>query len=488
MKKIIAIITFAALPALLTGCGGEDGIFVDKRDGKKYKTVKIGEQVWLAENINNDGGGKCYDDDPSNCAKYGRLYTWVEALTACPAGWHLPSDEEWTQLTDFAAGSSYESKDLFEKHKLAKELKSKTGWNENYGTDDYGFSALPGGFGESDGSFGGIGYWSLWWSTTEDDTSQAWNRNIHGANSLSRGNWDKTYLFSVRCVKGKPSAKAKAEAEAAVAQARAEAEAAAVAAKARADSIAAAGFPSLKPSEIGEFVSKDTEEGGDAYGFHTDPNGEYYHFASFASDGDTQWDGFRYDEKFTATSTLAPQGKTNYSTENFRNTTSWTSTTYEYGGKRGTTWCEGVKGYGIGERVTMSITTQAAYKDVVSFYRLLIVNGFAKNAATWKNNARVKTMRLYVGGKPWCDLQLADVMKPQIFKFHEELHILPAKAGKKIPATGKFTEEFSSSFPNKFPVYQTDLSFEIIDVYSGDKYDDTCITGIALEVASSGVY
>jgi len=260
--------------------------------------------------------------------------------------------------------------------------------------------------------------------------------------------------------------------------------------------LAAAGMaqalPWLTLSEIGEFVSLLTEADsthpnwGSTDSFKDDPNGEYYHFDSFVSGGDTQWDGFMYGEEFTAASTLAPQGKTNYSAENLRNTPSWTSpATYEYGGKRGITWCEGVKGYGIGERVTMSITTKAYYEDVTSFYRVLIVNGFARNAATWQNNARVKILRLHVGGKPWCDLYLSDIMKPQIFRLPAKLHIYPSKAGKKIPAKGAFTEKVDNT---EFPVYQTDLSFEIIEVYPGDKYDDTCITGIALDVYSGGVY
>jgi hypothetical protein len=237
-------------------------------------------------------------------------------------------------------------------------------------------------------------------------------------------------------------------------------------------------LPSLTPSETGEFASKISNP-DDAYGFRADPNGKYYHFESFVSDGDTQWDGLWYSEEFTATSTLAPQGKVNYSAENLKNDRT-------AGGNRGTTWCEGVKGYGTGERVTMSIETRAGYNDVVSFGALLIVNGYAKDAATWKKNTRVKTLRLYVGGRAWCDLQLSDTIKPQIFSLPEDLHIVPAKSGKVVSKAAASKEQ--SHDGNRNPAYKTDLTFEIIEVYPGDKYDDTCITGIALNILTSGVY
>jgi hypothetical protein len=99
----------------------------------------------------------------------------------------------------------------------------------------------------------------------------------------------------------------------------------------------------------------------------------------------------------------------------------------------------------------------------------MVVNGYAKNQTAWKNNSRVKAMKLYVGGKHWYDLNLKDVIKPQIFNLE---HIIePDKSGKKVAtqAEGK-----------KISTYQTDLSFEIVEVYPGDKFDDTCITGITL--------
>jgi uncharacterized protein (TIGR02145 family) len=166
--------------------------FTDSRDGKKYGTVKIGKQVWMAENLNyNANGSKCYNNQDGNCAKYGRLYNWATARTACPKGWHLPSDAEWTALTDFAGGSS----------NAGKKLKSASGWNSNgNGTDEFGFSALPGGFGNSDGSFGYVGDYGDWWSSTEYNAAYAWGRDVDYYNAdVDRGSDGKASFFSVRC-------------------------------------------------------------------------------------------------------------------------------------------------------------------------------------------------------------------------------------------------------------------------------------------------
>ncbi len=82
------------------------GIFTDHRDGKCYKWIKIGSQIWMAENLNylSSSGSWCYDDLISNCNIYGRLYDWETAMTACPIGWHLPSSEEWESLTLYLGG------------------------------------------------------------------------------------------------------------------------------------------------------------------------------------------------------------------------------------------------------------------------------------------------------------------------------------------------------------------------------------------------
>jgi len=176
------------------------GTFTDSRDGKTYKTVKVGGKTWMAENLNFAAeGSKCYDNEDANCAKYGRLYNWETALKACPAGFHLPSDDEWKALTD-AVGGEYDGE---------KKLRSTKGWDYG-GTDDYGWSALPGGNGGSNGLFYNAGKYGIWWSATEyeyedeDDAGNAWVRSLfyHPAagGSVKRDATKKADLFSVRCV------------------------------------------------------------------------------------------------------------------------------------------------------------------------------------------------------------------------------------------------------------------------------------------------
>lgn len=115
-------------------------ILVDERDGKKYKTVKIGQQVWMAENLNHAlRGSHCYKESASNCRKYGQLYRWTQAIEVCPDGWHLPSEDEFRELIENVGGKN-----------AGKSLKSTTGWarqdgKDCNGTDEFGFSARAGG-------------------------------------------------------------------------------------------------------------------------------------------------------------------------------------------------------------------------------------------------------------------------------------------------------------------------------------------------------
>jgi len=167
LKHTLALSASIAMLALtLFACGEKKqtevvvGTFTDSRDGKEYKTVKIGEQVWMAENLNYDVKcSGCGDNDPANCQKYGRLYDWGTARRACPKGWHLPSNDEWDILYKFVAGvENTESPS----ETVAKYLKAKSGWNDN-GEDKYGFSALPGGT-AWDGSYNYDGNSAQWWS------------------------------------------------------------------------------------------------------------------------------------------------------------------------------------------------------------------------------------------------------------------------------------------------------------------------------------
>lgn len=193
MKRIsflsIALILVINLNAQQTGS------LEDPRDGKTYKTVEIGNQVWMAENLAYEPSGGnywAYDNNSGNVmAKYGYLYDWQTAMNVCPTGWHLPSDDEWTQLIDNVGRYA------------ATNLKAKSGWTyTGNGIDKYGFSALPGGFRNPGGRFNRFGHQGLWWSSTEHSTDSAWylgiaSSGIHETRYYNPKHWG----FSVRCVR-----------------------------------------------------------------------------------------------------------------------------------------------------------------------------------------------------------------------------------------------------------------------------------------------
>jgi len=186
-----------------------------------YETVEIGTQIWFKRNLNyNVSGSLCYNNEPTNCDKYGKLYNWATAMGLdatcnsstcashvqtnhkgiCPQGWHIPSYDEWTTLMNFAEYAD-------------KKLRATSGWDQYngfppVGTDDYGFSALPGGY--SRGGFKGVGYASLWWTSEENKDSGAnfacgLGLDLNPANGDTGGGIviceDKTNLYSVRCLK-----------------------------------------------------------------------------------------------------------------------------------------------------------------------------------------------------------------------------------------------------------------------------------------------
>ena len=202
----------------------------DSRDGKVYKTVKIGSQVWMAENLNYadtantlslKGKSWCFKNESRNCDVGGRLYTWTAAIDSvklandvdnpqncgygktcslpaklqgiCPTDWHLPNNTEWKDLFKALGDSST----------AGKVLKSRSGWFGNgNGTDAFGFSALPVGYGYGDGNFENAGYYTFFWSSSEYGSSIAYrmylgdDRDYAGVFQV-----DKHYWFSVRCIK-----------------------------------------------------------------------------------------------------------------------------------------------------------------------------------------------------------------------------------------------------------------------------------------------
>jgi uncharacterized protein (TIGR02145 family) len=169
-------------------------ILVDKRDGKKYRTVKIGNQIWMAENLNYETQGSyCFKDYESNCKKYGRLYEWKVATRACPSGWHLPSKVEFEILINSVGGNS----------KAGLKFKSKTSWkNYGNGTDAFGFSALPAGDKGNDGNYYNEDNFTLFWSSSQIDNRSAYNMNLYYESDFAYlDDADKHAALSVRCVK-----------------------------------------------------------------------------------------------------------------------------------------------------------------------------------------------------------------------------------------------------------------------------------------------
>jgi uncharacterized protein (TIGR02145 family) len=172
----------------------------DKRDGKRYKTVVIGNKKWMAENLNYKipDSSWCYDNAGSNCTQYGRLYTWNAAKKACPSGWRLPSKLDWRYLEFVAGGRSI----------AGMKMKAASGWKtygsgkSGNGTDEYGFSALPGGERDrSDSSFKSVGKTGIWWI---DCGFGCYRTMGHDYNGVSEGGIFANDGYSVRCVADSP--------------------------------------------------------------------------------------------------------------------------------------------------------------------------------------------------------------------------------------------------------------------------------------------
>ena len=196
------------------------------RNGDAIPQAKTDEELEVAGN-NKQAAWCYYENNTANGTKYGKLYNWYavnDYRGLAPAGWHVPTDEEWTVLSTFLGGE-----DL-----AGKKMKSTSGWNSydckkcnggstefkktcsackgtqanssepfsGNGSNSCGFTGLPGGFRASDGVFDGVGSYGLWWSASEGDASVAWNRGLlSGYSSLGRPSITKSSGFSVRCVR-----------------------------------------------------------------------------------------------------------------------------------------------------------------------------------------------------------------------------------------------------------------------------------------------
>jgi uncharacterized protein (TIGR02145 family) len=190
---------------------GEKGTFTDSRDGRKYKTIHIGKQVWMAQNMAFNAGDTCswpYGDDEHNVAEHGRLYNWNSAKRyACPGGWHLPTNDEWDTLLVYMGVKRSEVNTVgYIKTDVGKKLKNISGWyGGGNGTDEVGFSAVPGGYRTSGGEYYNLRKAAAWWTASENgetNTPYAWYRSLAFNNTyVYLSSEDKTDGNSVRCVK-----------------------------------------------------------------------------------------------------------------------------------------------------------------------------------------------------------------------------------------------------------------------------------------------
>lgn len=220
MKKMkpLLLVLLAMLFLCSSGCKRKiNPVFnemTDARDNQTYQTVTLGEQTWLARDLNYETGNSwCYDDDPANCETYGRLYDWDTAVTACPAGWHLGSDEEWATLVNYLDPRS-EPNDGFKISKIAGGMLKATGtiedgtglwsWPNTGATNASGFSALPSGNRNDKGTFRMLGAHIIIWTSTEYDDTYAWTIMLDMTQNAVLRDYmgvTKHYGISVRCVK-----------------------------------------------------------------------------------------------------------------------------------------------------------------------------------------------------------------------------------------------------------------------------------------------
>jgi uncharacterized protein (TIGR02145 family) len=225
MKIIFKIILQLVWLVLTAGCDFQKKDSTDKSKNKSVETlpigcIKIGNQKWAVKNLNvskflngdnipeaktaeewenagkNEQAAWCYyDNDSTNGEKYGKLYNWFavnDPRTLAPKDSHIPSDVEWTLLTDYLGGLSL----------AGNKMKSKEGWDEKgNGSNESGFSSLPSGERHRDGIYGSAGLLTSWWSSTAYDSKYAWDRyQYHFNGNINRGYVSKCGGFAVRCI------------------------------------------------------------------------------------------------------------------------------------------------------------------------------------------------------------------------------------------------------------------------------------------------
>lgn len=201
------------------------GDMTDTRDNKTYVITTIGTQVWMAENLNydEDVDSFCCGDESDNCNTYGRLYTWASAMAIdstynttlwsgsdenhqgiCPIGWHLPSDAEWTTLSNYVISE----KSLFDDTEVGPFLKVKSRWNtwngsdnSGNGTNEFGFSGLPANCSNTDEGLTVSGDYGFWLSSTEASSEYVWQRSLgYNFDDFFHDSRSKMGSYSVRCL------------------------------------------------------------------------------------------------------------------------------------------------------------------------------------------------------------------------------------------------------------------------------------------------
>ena len=202
-------------------------VLCDKRDGQMYRTVRIGSQVWMAQNLNHAVENSwCYMNSLENCSNYGRLYQWTAAMAldkayghslagehlgerhqgVCPDGWFVPTDKDMEILVHYVAESNKAAGLASEE--VGTSIRKESGWEENdeeiLGTNRYGFGAVPAGYRDANGSFAFLGEEADFWVAGEDPNgTQAPHWYLYYANQNFSGEYRnlKTFAFSVRCIK-----------------------------------------------------------------------------------------------------------------------------------------------------------------------------------------------------------------------------------------------------------------------------------------------
>jgi uncharacterized protein (TIGR02145 family) len=235
-RYILVLLFIVVLIKLSSGCKKDNEALTDI-DGNIYTELTIGTQIWMKENLkvtryrNGDLIGTTdpstldilgesnpkyqwpCNDDESNVATYGRLYTWytvTDSRNICPVGWHVPTDTEWSALTDYLTDNGYGFEGSGSD--IAKSIAATSDWtswvdegsvgNDLASNNTSGFEALPGGYRTFDGLFIGFEENTYWWSATEDVGGKAWYRDIfYYNNSVDRQTALKEFGFYIRCIK-----------------------------------------------------------------------------------------------------------------------------------------------------------------------------------------------------------------------------------------------------------------------------------------------